>query len=125
MKKSFEDFVKSVQLKAPKRKPLKVKKPLSGTLFAKRNTRLAIRQGALRGVTVVILYKKVTTGQVKRYQIIPISYRYRKLKQGRRKVLFAQDFRDDKKIKYFLLKSIYKVALTDRKVKANWKVQIF
>lgn len=125
MKKSFEQFVKSVQQKAPKRKPLKVKKPLSGTLFAKRNSRLAIRQGALRGVTIVILYKKVTTGQVKRYQIIPISYRYRKLKQGRRKVLFAQDYRDNKQIKYFLLKSIYKVALTDRKVKPNWQVEIF
>jgi hypothetical protein len=41
---------------------------------------------------------------------------------GRRKVLFVQDYRDGKKTKYFLLKNIYKVAITDRKVKASWEV---
>lgn len=123
-KQNFEQFVKKVQEKAPKRKPVRTKKPLTGTLFAKRNTRLAIRQTALRGVTAIVLYKKVTTGQINRYQVIPISYRYRKLKQGRRKVLFVQDYRDGKKTKYFLLKNIYKVAITDRKVKPSWIVQI-
>ena len=123
-KKTFEQFVRKVQQKAPKRKPVRTKKPLTGTLFAKRNKRLAIRQAALRGVTIVVLYKKITTGQLNRYQVIPLSYRYRKLKMGRRKVLFVQDYRDGKKTKYFLLKNIYKVAITDRKVKASWEVQI-
>jgi len=38
------------------------KKRITGTLFAKRNVRLAIREAALRRVTIVVLYKKVTTG---------------------------------------------------------------
>lgn len=124
MKSDFAQFVKKVQEKAVRRKPVMTKKRITGTLFAKRNVRLAIREAALRRVTIVVLYKKVTTGQIKRYELIPLSYRYRKLKQGRRKVLFALDYRDDKQVKYFLLKSIYKVAITDRKFKTRWDIEI-
>ena len=123
-RKSFEEFVKQVESKASKRKPVKTKQSLTGSLFAKRNTRIAIREAALRGVTIVILYEKITTGEVKRYEVIPLSYRYRKLRVGRRKVLFCQDWRDGKKTKYFVLRNIYKVAITDRKVKASWTVEI-
>lgn len=123
-KENFQQFIKKVQLKAPKRKPVRTKKQLTGTLFAKRNARLAIRQAALRKVTIVILYKKTSTNQIVRRQIIPLSYRFRKLKKGRRKVLFGLDYRDDKQVKYFVLRNIYKVALTDRKFKTRWMIQI-
>lgn len=124
-KQKFEEFVKKVQQKAPKRKPVRTKKKsLTGTLFAKRNTRLAIREAALRGVCIVILYEKVTDHTINKYYVFPLSYRFRKLKQGRRKVLFALDVRENKQIKMFCLKNIYKVAITDRKVKSRFPIEI-
>lgn len=123
-RKTFEEFVLSVERKAQKRKPVRTKVSLSGTLFAKRNTRIAIREAALRGVTIIILYQKVTTGELKKYEVLPLSYRYNRLKAGWRKVLFVQDIRDHKQTKRFVLRNIYKVALTDKKVKANWLVEI-
>lgn len=123
-KQNFEQFVKKVQQKAPKRKPVRTKKPLTGTLFAKRNTRLAIRQAALRGVSIIILYKKVTDGTLNKYLVFPLSYRFRKLKQGRRKVLFALDVKEGKQIKMFSLRNIYKVAITDKKVRSRYPIEI-
>lgn len=120
----FEAFAAKVQQQAPKRKPVRTKAKITGTMFAKRNSRVAIRQSALRGVSVVILYKKVTTGQVKRYEAICLSYRYRRTKRGLRKVLFLQDVRDEKQVKYFVMRNIIKVALTDRKVQPDWPIEI-
>ena len=120
----FQAFAEKVQRMATKRKPVKTKAKITGTMFAKRNSRVAIRQSALRGVSVVILYKKVTTGQVKRYEAICLSYRYRRTKRGLRKVLFLQDVRDGKHVKYFVMRNIIKVALTDRKVQPDWPIEI-
>ena len=120
----FQAFAEKVQQMATKRKPVKTKAKITGTMFAKRNSRVAIRQSALRGVSVVILYKKVTTGQVKRYEAICLSYRYRRTKRGLRKVLFLQDVRDGKHVKYFVMRNIIKVALTDRKVQPDWPIEI-
>lgn len=120
----FQVFAAKVEKMATKRKPVKTKAKIVGTLFAKRNSRVAIRQSALRGVSVVILYKKVTTGEVKRYEVICLSYRYRRTKLGLRKVLFLQDVRDGKRVKYFVMRNIVKVALTNRKVHPDWKIEI-
>lgn len=120
----FEAFAKKVEQYAPKRKPVKTKAKITGTLFAKRNSRVAIRESALRGVSVIILYKKVTTGEVKRYEVACLSYRYRRTKLGLRKVLFLQDIRDSKQVKYFVMRNIIKVALTDRKVQTDYPVEI-
>lgn len=120
----FEKFAEKVEKKAKKRKPVKTKVKVTGTLFAQRNKRIAIREAALRGVSLVVLYKKVTTGEVKRYEVLPISWRYRKTKAGMRKVIFLQDIRDKRQLKYFVLKNIVKAALTDRKAKPDWPVEI-
>ena len=120
----FEKFADKVETKAKKRKPVRTKAQVSGTLFAQRNKRIAIREEALRGVSLVILYKKVTTGEVKRYEVIPISWRYRKTRAGMRKVIFLQDVRDKKQLKYFVLKNVIRAVLTDRKVKSDWPVEI-
>lgn len=120
----FEKFAEKVETKAKKRKPIKTKVQVTGTLFAQRNKRIAIREAALRGVSLVVLYKKVTTGEVKRYEVIPISWRYRKTKAGMRKVIFLQDVRDKKQLKYFVLKNIIRAVPTDRKVKSDWPVEI-
>ena len=95
-------FIKAQVAKAPRRKPKRVgKKPAYGTMYALRNTRLAIREACLRLVQVVLTYKKETTGETKMYICFPYSYRYRRLKSGLKKLLFAWDM-DDNHIKGFV-----------------------
>jgi predicted DNA binding protein len=123
--KLFKKFVDKVNRKQIKRKPVKTNpKKMKGTLLAKRNKRIAIREGALRSVSIIIRYKKVTTGKIKRYEINPISWRYRKLKSGYRKVLFALDKKANKQIKMFVLRNIQNVGLTDKKFKSKYPIEI-
>jgi len=117
-------FIEAQEAKAQKRKPKRVgQKHKAGTLFAKRNKRLAIREGALRNTQIIITYTKTTTGETKKYVVAPYSYKFRRLKVGLRKMLYAWDMKD-KKIKSFALRDIKKVALTDRKFRPKWPVEI-
>ena len=118
------EFIKKVEQKARKKKPVRTKVDIRGTLLAKRNKRVAIREAALRGVTCVILYRKITTKRLKRFEVLPLSYRYRKLREGLRRVLFIQDVRDQHQTKNFAIKYIQSVALTDRRIKPHWPVEI-
>jgi len=117
-------FIETQEKKAPKRKPKKVgKTPAYGTLYALRNTRMSIREGALRLVQVILTYQKETSGEVKKYIVAPYSYRYRRLKGGLRKMLYAYDM-EDKHIKGFVIGNVKRVALTDRKFRPMWPVEI-
>jgi len=123
-KKHWADFVKTQREKAPKRRPTRVRRTdrMTGTLYAIRNKRMAIREGAVRRVSVVIVYKKITTNRIKKFEVIPLSWRYKRLKKGFRKVLYAIDKMDPKKgrqLKNFVLKNIRNVMLTDRKFKPD------
>lgn len=118
------EFVRRVEQQARKKKPVRTKVDIRGTLLAKRNKRVAIREAALRGVTCVILYRKITTHRLKRFEVLPLSYRYRKLREGLRRVLFIQDVRDSHQTKNFAIKYIQSVALTDRRIKPHWPVEI-
>lgn len=123
--KKRRKFIEEMERKAPKRKPKRVGvKPAYGTLFALRNKRLTIREGALRLVQIIITYTKITDHSTHRYTVCPYSYRYRRMAdKSRKKLLFAWDV-DDKHIKGFVLANIRKVALTDRKFRPRWKVEI-
>lgn len=125
--KNFQKFIDLMEKKAPRRKPTRLyNKKMTGTTFAIRNKRIAIREGALRRVAVIITYKKITTGEVKKYFINPYSYRTKKLSVGYRKVLFAHDRKDERGrrgIKNFVLKNIKNVALTDSRYVPKWKVE--
>lgn len=119
-----EQFIAEQEAKAPRRRPRRVgRKPRYGTLFAVRNKRLAIQEAALRLAQIAITYRKITTGETKKYVVAPYSYRYRRTREGRRKMLFAYDMKD-KHIKGFALRNIRKVALTDRKFRPKWKVEL-
>jgi predicted DNA-binding transcriptional regulator YafY len=123
MKNVREVFIARQSAKAVKRKPKRTGVKLKrGTLFSVRNKRVTIQEGALRRVQIIIVYTKVTTGEQKRYVVCPYSYRYRKLRRGWRKMLFAWDV-DDKHIKGFVLENIRNVALTDNKFKPKWEVE--
>lgn len=121
---SQELFIAQQEEKAPRRLPKRVGiKPLTGTLFASRNKRLAIREAALRNAQVIITYTKTTTNETKKYRAAIYSYRYRRLKVGRRKMLMVWDM-EDKRTKGFALRNIRKVAITDRKYRPKWLVEI-
>ncbi len=117
-------FIAEQERKAPRRLPRRVTdRPLRGTLYAIRNKRLAVLEAALRRVQIVIRYRKITTGEVKKYIVAPYSYRYRRLKAGVRKLLYAYDMRD-RHIKGFVVRNIRNVAITDRKFKPKWPVEL-
>ena len=117
-------FIEEQVRKAPRRKPRRTgRAPAYGTMYALRNKRLAIREACLRLVEVVLTYTKETTGETKQYVVACYSYRYRRLKKGIRKLLFAWDM-EDKHIKGFVTGNIRKVALTDRKYRPRWPVEI-
>lgn len=117
-------FIAEQEEKAPRRKPKRVgKTPAYGTLYALRNTRMAIREGALRSVQVILTYLKDTTGETKKYTVCPYSYRYRRLKSGVKKLLFAYDM-EDRHIKGFIIGNVKKVALTDRKFVPRWPIEL-
>ncbi len=120
-KKEWAEFVQDVEAKAPKRKPVRAERPekATGTLWAIRNKRLTIREGALRQVAILVTYRKVTTGEVKKYEVIPVSYRYRRLKVGYRKVLYCYDKNEQRQLKSFVLVNVMNVALTDRKFRPD------
>lgn len=115
-------FIMQMEEKAPRRKPARTLVQPSGSLFAIKNKRITIREGALRHVQIVITYTKETTNETKKYVVAPYSYRYRRLKTGRRKMLFAWDM-DDNHIKGFVLNNIKNVALTDRKFTPKFRVE--
>lgn len=128
MRKSLEEFAKAVELKARTRKPVRTGQSMRGTLASKRNYRVAIRESALRGTTCVLLYRKATTSEVKRYEVIPTEYAYRRNRDGQlRKVLWVQDVRDrndTRQIKCFYMRNIIRAAITDRHLAPKWPVLI-
>jgi len=116
-------FIMQMEEKAPRRLAKRTQAPTSGTLFAIRNKRISIREGALRRRQIIITYTKTTDNTTNKYQCNPYSYRYRRLKIGRRKMLYAWDV-EDKHIKSFALSNIRNVALTDRRFVPKWRVEI-
>jgi hypothetical protein len=126
-----KEFVEEQQIK-PRRKPLKKKaKPHEeikewsnrGSLYGLREKRLAIRVAAINTVQITITYKKTTTRQTKKYTVCPYSYRYKKLKIGIRKMLFAYDVAD-RTIKNYALTNIKDVAVLPKKFVPKWKIEI-
>jgi len=123
---TFQEFVKK-HIDKTKKKKL-VKKGNVSTLYAKRNRGIAIKQAANNKVSCIIKYTKITTQETKQYEVNVYSYKYIKLKEGIRKVLYAQDKNDRKNrktaIKNFVVRNIKNVALTNRKYKPEWAIQI-
>lgn len=118
------DFIQQEETRAPKRRTRRVGlKPKTGTLFAIRNKRLAIREAALRRVQIVMTYKKITTGETKKYIVAPYEWKRRRLKMGSRKVLWAYDM-EAKRIKSFVMNNVRNVALTNRRFRPKWPVKI-
>jgi hypothetical protein len=95
-----------------------------GVVFSARKRRIGIFAAAKGFKNMIIKYKKTTTGEVKEYKVAPYSYRYRRLKVGRRRMLFAYDHKD-RHIKGFALRNILQVTVLPRsKFNPIWPVEI-
>jgi len=116
-------FVLEMEGKAQRRKPVRTLAQPSGTLFAIRNKRITIREGALRRVQIIITYTKITTRTTHKYVVCPYEWSYRRLRSGRKKMLWAYDV-EDRHIKSFVQTNIKNVALTDRKFQPRWPIMI-
>ena len=55
--------------------------------------------------------------------LAPYSYRYKRLAVGRRKMLMVYDM-EATHIKGFALRNVKKVAISDRKFKPKWSIEI-
>jgi hypothetical protein len=99
------------------------RKQRSGTLFAKKNRNLAMLEAALREVLVIINYTKITTGETKKYVVEPYEWKFRMLKSGFRKMLWAYDV-EEQRIKSFVNVNIQNVTITDKDYQPQWPVKI-
>lgn len=100
-----------------------------GSLLAKRNVRLVIREAALRRSLVAMLYTKLTTGDTLEYHLEPYSYRYRHLRMGIRKVFFGfkvgppRRTKNPTGIRMFFLPNIHAVKILPTKFRPRWQVE--
>jgi len=114
-----KQFLKEQRKKSIKKKPKKKKVTFKG-----RRSRIAIREAALTLKQIEITYKKTTTGEIKTYRVSPYSYRYKRLKIGVRKMLYAEDMKA-RHIKGYSLRNITKVTILPRRTyKPKWDVEI-
>lgn len=101
-------------------------KPSRGTLMAQRNKRVSIMEAARRRSKIAMRYQKVS-GEVKTYLVEPYSYRYKKLRAGIRKVLYAYHFDPKRRkgtIKMFVLRGVKNVRVTYRRYRPRWKIEL-
>lgn len=100
-----------------KRKDMKTKESSyrTGTLLAKRNRNIAIIEAVARETYIIIEYVKITTNEFSAYKVIPLEWKFRDLKIGRRKVLYAQDMNDRFKTKSFVHINIQRVMIGRKK----------
>lgn len=117
------EFIEEQKRKAVRRKPVKTGVEIRGTLFNLKNKGTTIREAALRRKQIVLFYFKRSEDRVKEYICSPYSHRWKKMKDGYRKVFYAYDM-EEGTIKSFLFRHIKKVALTDRTFKPIWRVEI-
>lgn len=87
------EFYRLYKEEAQSYSPQKVQIPSGSTIFARMNVRRAIKEAARRKMQVIILYWRISEPKrsVEYYKVSPISFRYKKLSVGVRKILYAWD----------------------------------
>ena len=88
----------------------------TGTLMAKRNRSVAIIEASRRRTYVVLTYIKITDDIKESYKVIAMEWKYRKLKSGFKKVLYAQDMNEEYRVKSFVHINIQNVLIGRQKV---------
>ena len=89
------------------------------------NSEINLIKAAMNSVTGNMIYRKWNRTQKrfqkKRYQVIPIDAG---ISKAGNPVLYAQDYRDNKQIKMFIINQIDKFEFTKRKAKPAFPIQI-
>lgn len=117
-----KQFIKNIKKENVKKLPMQKNKKKN--VFKRNEIRMAIRKAAKDKKQIEIIYKKTTTGEVKTYKVAPYSYRFKKLKIGRRKMLFAYDMKE-KTIKMFSIRNVRQVkVLFGQPYQPKWKIEI-
>lgn len=117
-------FAADQEQKAPKKKPKKVRNPATDMALKSKDNNVLIRYAANNLCQIRMTYRKDTTGETKRYQVAPYSYRFRMSNKRRKRMLFAYDM-IDKHIKGFVMRNILKVTvLKKNKFRPKWPVEI-
>lgn len=115
-------FIQDIEGRGAKKKPKK--QPIEfGRLYDGRQIRIVIREAALNNKQIVIVYKKITTGETKTYRVAPYEWKARRLRIGMTKVLYAYDM-IDRHIKSFVGKNIDSVAVLKNRFTPKWPVKI-
>ena len=115
-------FKKKQEDKKVKKAPIK-DAVVHRELRSRRSVRSIIREAAINLMLVEILYKKTTTNETKKYLIAPYELSFKRLKVGRRKVLWGYDV-NSKHIKTYALRNIKTVKRTDKGFNPEWPVKI-
>jgi predicted DNA-binding transcriptional regulator YafY len=104
--------------------PLKpsIKKSTSGISTSSR-IRRSIRNSAGTKTLLWITYTKTTDGETHSYLVEPYSFRYRRIKVGIRKMLYAYDIADGH-IKSFALRNIISSKNMKEKFRPKFKIEI-
>lgn len=104
-------------------KPKFVRLPKRQNLFDKRNAVLAIREAARRKRKVRFMYNSIQTGNWKSYLVEAYSFRIRRTRDGRKRVLFAYHT-FHKRIHMFIVERIGRVFITNLQFRSRWRVEI-
>lgn len=94
-----------------------------GRDFGKRNVVAVVRWAASRNFKVQIRYMRLQDGIVKNYRVEPYSFRYRKTRDGVRKMLFAHHG-VHRRIHGFVLSNILSIKVLNEKYRPRWKVEL-
>lgn len=117
-----KQFIKNIKKKNIKKLPMQNNK--KNNVFKRNEIRMAIRKAAKGKNQIEIVYTKTTTNETKTYKVAPYSYRYKKLKIGRRKMLFAYDMKE-KSIKMFSIRNVKQVKVFfGQPFVPKWKIEI-
>jgi predicted DNA-binding transcriptional regulator YafY len=105
--------------KKPKKPPIEF-----GMLYEGKNKiKLVVREAALNHKQVLLVYKKITTGETKTYRVAPYEWKLRKLTIGTVMVLYGYDM-IDRHIKSFVRKNIDSVAMLQNRFTPKWPIAI-
>ena len=81
-------------------------------------------ESVVRNTYIVIDYVKITTNELNQYKVIPLEWKFRDLKVGRRKVLYAQDMNEGYKTKSFVHINIQRVMIGRQKAVPSFPQKI-
>ena len=98
-------------------------KDVIGRRFGKREALIAIRWAAKRRYKVRIKYTRIQDGMTKTYVIEPYSFRYRRTRDGVRKMLFAYHG-VHRRIHGFVTRNILSAKVLKETFQPRWKVEL-